>query len=100
MLTVLNPPRAEVEIGPCSSQGIFSGQLHSILIFSLLFTAGFNVTLHVRMILVPTYSGPVGLALTTISGLGTERGVRGRGIERGEREREERVGERGERDMN
>ena len=92
MLTVLNPPRAEVEIGPCSSHALSSEQLHSILIFSLLFTAGSNVTVHVRMTLVPAYSGPVGLALITTSGLGTERGGRGEG-DIG-RERRECMGER------
>ena len=95
MLKVLSPPRAEVEIGPCSSHALSSEQLHTISIFSLLFTAGSNVTVHVRMTLVPAYSGPVGLTLTTISGLGTERGEgKEISVER------VRVGERGERHMN
>ena len=99
MLKVLNPPRAEVEIGPCSLHALSSEQLHTTLIFSLLFTAGSNVTLHVRMTLVPTYSGPVGLTLTTTSGLGTERGGRERGGIYIGRE-SERVGEIGEKHMN
>ena len=62
---------------------------------SLLFTAESNVTLHVRMTLVPTYSGPVGLTLTTISGLGTKSGGRGKGQDIGREEREYEKGERG-----